>query len=323
MSPHQRVGPWDRFGKVLPTDPAGRQFRRLRWLTTIVPAIAASLYETIRHSLLDRVLPTDYGNLLVGLLVLVLAYGFSTVVFRIIGHLQAEAVERSQQLAALHAGEAERERLSRDLHDGFAQLVAFLLVRIDTVEGLLTANRVPEAVAELEHLRGSAGELYGDVREAISGLRAQVVERGLQAALEDFAEAFGERNDLDVQVQYGALPSSLPPTLQLQLFRIIQEALTNVRRHAQARHAWVRLGGGETGIEVTIADDGRGFDPDGPDTQRPSAYGLATMRERAESCGGSLHIESGVGRGTRITVTIPLLRPGAERRHGLAALARR
>ena len=108
-----------------------RRLRCLKWLTTIVPAIAVFGYETVRHSLLESLLPEAWGNLIAGLVTLVLAYIFSELVFRIVERLQAETLEQSREMAELGAILSERERLSRELHDGLAQLVAYLLVRID------------------------------------------------------------------------------------------------------------------------------------------------------------------------------------------------
>src|ERR671933_501527 len=97
------------------------------------------------HAHVLPALPVQYGNAVVWVLVLLLTYGFATFVFGIVERLQAQAIARSRELATLSAVLEERARLSRELHDGFAQLVAFLLVRIDTVEGLLQAGRAQDA----------------------------------------------------------------------------------------------------------------------------------------------------------------------------------
>jgi signal transduction histidine kinase len=299
-----------------------RRLVQLKWLTTIVPAIAVFTYETIRHSLLESVLPEAYGNLIVGLLALVLAYGFSDLVFGIIEHLQRQAIERSREVAVLNTLVEERGRLSRELHDGLAQLTAYLLMRIDTVESLITAGRLPEAVDELERLRTTADGLYTDVRESISGLRAEVVEKGLVNALADYAIDFGERHGIDVSLNVGVIPDPVSPLAQLQLFGIAQEALANVRRHAAAAHVRIALEADPAGLALTVADDGHGFVPDVL-TGASGGYGLTMMRERAESLGGALEIRSLLGEGTRISATLPLPPPAAREGIADAALARR
>ena len=127
--------------------------------------------------------------MVVWVLVLLLTYGFATFVFSIVERLQAQALARSRELATLTAVLEERARLSRELHDGFAQLVAYLLVRIDTVEALVSAHRQDEAMAELERMRSVTDDLYEDVRESISKLRTRVSERGLAATVREYVDA--------------------------------------------------------------------------------------------------------------------------------------
>ncbi len=97
----------------------------------------------------------------------------------------------------------------------------------------------------------------------------------------------------------------MPPTAELHLLRIIQEALTNVRKHSGATAATIRLGETSGWLEAVVEDDGRGFDPSAPEPNIFPRFGLSTMRERAESVGGMLEIDSGAGRGTRVTIRIP------------------
>src|ERR1051326_7064359 len=128
-------------GNTTPSDSrvSPRELRQLKWLTALVPFTVVVIYEAARQEALEHILPlpVQYGNLVVWLLVLLLTYGFATFVFSIVERLQAQAMARSRELATLSAVLEERARLSRELHDGFAQLVAYLLVRIDTVEALV------------------------------------------------------------------------------------------------------------------------------------------------------------------------------------------
>lgn len=299
-----------------------RDITRLKWVTTLVPALAVFAYETIRHDLLEHWLPNQWGNLLVGLLVLGLAYAFSTLIFGVVSRLQGQLLQRGQEMAALAAAAAERERLGRELHDGLAQLVAYLLVRLDTVVTLVTADQRREALAELERLRAVADDLYVDVREAIAGLRSRVVERGLAAALRDYAAQFEERYGLAVDLDLAALPAELPSAIGLDLFRIVQEALTNTRKHAGASHAWIAVDRPAPElVRLVIGDDGAGFNPTAPSAQ--GAIGLTAMRERAATFGGQLLIDSQPGGGTRVIVTIPLVDAALEETDDSLAIAAR
>lgn len=286
-------------------DLSARRMAQLKWLTTIVPAVAVFVYETVRHDLLEHRFPTPYGNLMVGLLTLGLAFGFSQIVFGIVARLQGQAVARNRDLAALNAIVAERGRLSRELHDGLAQLVAYTIVRLDTVADLLAARREADAQAELARLRSVADDLYADIRESIAALRTRLSERGLPATLRDYLDAFEERHDIAVDLRDGDLAAGLSPLVGYQLLRIVQEGLANVRKHAQAGHAWVCFASPQPGwLTLTIGDDGRGFDSAMPVSK--SSVGLTMLRERAESLGGSASVESTPGQGTRIAVTFPV-----------------
>jgi signal transduction histidine kinase len=278
---------------------------RLKWVATIIPAVTVFLYETVRHSLLAHLLPTTYGNLIVGVIALILAYGFSTAIFRVVERLQMGELARSREVVTLTAIVQERERLSRELHDGLAQLVAYVLLRLDTVRELVDTGRRKEALAELDHLHAAADDLYADIRESIAGLRIRVAEMGLSAALREYLDTFEERQGLAVDLRVEGLPPVLSPLVGFQLLRIVQEALANVRKHARATHAWVALTCPEPRLlRLVIGDNGRGFDPAAhPDGQR--SFGLATMRERAASLGGALRVESRPGAGARVIVTVP------------------
>jgi signal transduction histidine kinase len=278
----------------------------LKWLTILLPALAVFLFETVRHGFLEDYLPSAYGNVVVGLVALALAFFFAEIVFRIIRRLHDRAVAEQRRSASLAALVQERERLSRELHDGLAQLVAYLSLRIDTVIELIKNDRGQEALAELERLRRVSDELYTDIRESITGLRARVAERGLAAALADYGDEFEERHGIAVTLDAEGLPSGLPALTELQLFRIVQEALTNVRKHAQAASASILLQQPTLdAFELVVTDDGVGLDP----ADRPvegEALGLASMEERAKELGGSFQIEGAPGQGCRVVVRVPV-----------------
>jgi signal transduction histidine kinase len=298
------------FDKTTDSQVSRRELRQLKWLTALVPGSVVLIYEYARQETLEHVLPAlpvQYGNVVVWALVLLLTYAFAAFVFRIVERLQAQALARSRDMATLNAVVEERARLSRELHDGFAQLVAYMLVRLDTVTELVAANRGPEAMVELERMRAVTDDLYQDVRESISELRTRVSERGLPATVREYVDAYEDRHGITVDLQGEDVPRGLPALIAFQLLRIIQEALANVRKHASARNAWISFSrSGEGRLQMVIGDDGTGFDPEAAARASPKSFGLASMRERVESLGGELKLESQPGFGTRVIVAIPL-----------------
>jgi signal transduction histidine kinase len=301
-----------------------RRLLLFKWLMVVVPIGTVELgHGLMEHATGDGAhggLSTVAATLPVTLLGLVLTYLFVETLFRVLRRLQADAVAREQDIQTLHAVMQERERLSRELHDGAAQLVALLLLRLDTIKELVEANQQHEAEAELERLHGVADDLFGEIGESITGLRTNVAERGLVRALQDYVDQFQERHQIPTSLQADDAASQLPPLAALQLFRFVQEALTNVRKHAAAQEATVTLlCDGPGHLQVIIADDGQGFIPstEGNDKARP--LGLTSMRERVEALGGTFQLTTQPGSGTRVTATIPI--PPSRKENGRAALA--
>ncbi len=224
-------------------------------------------------------------------------------------HQVALAIRNTQlytQLGEMAVFE-ERYRLSREIHDGLAQTLAYLGLQTERLEKLLAAGRNEAATAELAEMRQSLRAAYVDAREAIDGLRLGIDNPDqLAIRLAEYTHDFSRQTD--VEAHFVAEPEDVTcdPAAAVQLLRIAQEALTNVRKHAQAKRIDVRLSARANEIELSITDDGRGFPDLSQSTQVLRRHGLASMRERAESLGGALTIATGVTQGTRITATIPL-----------------
>jgi signal transduction histidine kinase len=175
---------------------------------------------------------------------------------------------------------------------------------------LLARQQVPAAVAQLGQLEEAARGLSVDVREAILGLRlTSTPDERLGTLLEAYAVRFSMLSDLPVKVEVAATVGhlELPLETEVQLLRIVQEALTNVRKHAHATAAQVTVLNGGPGLEIKISDNGLGFQPDhdGRGGGRPH-FGLATMRERAEAIGAEFHLQASPGQGTCVSVRLPL-----------------
>ncbi len=220
--------------------------------------------------------------------------------------LENDRLQRELRELAIRA---ERERIAREMHDGLAQVLGYVNTKSQAVEELLSGGRVEAARSQLAELSTAARSVYVDVREAILGLTSPISpERGLAGALEEYAVRFSEASKLATIVE--ATPvvrgAVLPPEAQAQVFRVVQEALTNVRKHASAARAVVSLDIVDGALEVEVADDGRGFDPAAPPPVDWPHYGLQAMRERVAMLGGTLEVHAAPGEGTRVRVSVPL-----------------
>jgi signal transduction histidine kinase len=210
--------------------------------------------------------------------------------------------QRIKDLAAA----TERQRIAHEMHDGLAQVLAYVNTKSQAVREYLSRGDVGHASRELDDLAEAARKVYGDTREAILSLRSLSVEgRPFPEAVREYLESWRERSAIEASVDIAGRIEA-PPSVETQLLRIIQEALTNVRKHSGANRVDVRLSQRNGELRAVIEDDGAGFDPAaGTDDGHPH-FGLAIMRERAEREGGSLAIESERGKGTRVMVSFPL-----------------
>ncbi len=199
----------------------------------------------------------------------------------------------------------ERYRLSREMHDGLAQTLGYLGMQAERIEGMVDRGESDRLPAELKELRRVIAEAYLDLRETIDGLRLTVDQPGgFSGALQAHVEDFTRRSGLAVDCSCVEAPPDLPPEVALHLLRITQEALANVRRHAHAGRVTVSLARDNGALELTISDDGQGFDAAGPPER--GHIGLASMRERVRSLDGQLTFATSPGQGTRITARVPL-----------------
>ncbi len=217
-----------------------------------------------------------------------------------------ELFEQVRRLAILE----ERDRLAREMHDSLGQVLGFVNLKTKVAEDLIIRGRAPEAGQELSQMREAVQDAYEEVRQAILSLRTTPQAVGLLASLQEYAGRLREQTGLDVRIE-SADGLRLPSAVEAQVIRIVQEALTNVRRHAQAKHVTVRFAREGGGATVTITDDGKGFNVADVEAAKGMRFGLLTMRERAESIGGALTISSTPGTGTSVRLRIP----GGER-HG-------
>jgi signal transduction histidine kinase len=214
---------------------------------------------------------------------------------------RAEA-EANQQRLALLAEMRERNRLAQELHDTVAQTLGYLNLKIGIAENLLADEKIEAAQANLRELKQVIGETYTDVREEIFNLRAKILS-GLSFTelLNRYIDKYRRFYNLDIQLiqEVDLAVFDFPPQTTSQLVRIVQEALINIRKHAQVNQAVIRLGEENGQIRISIEDKGRGFDP-ATIKEKTASFGLQIMRERVESVGGTLEINTVPGQGTQV-----------------------
>jgi signal transduction histidine kinase len=203
----------------------------------------------------------------------------------------------------------ERERIAREMHDGLAQLLGYVNTKAMAVRIALKNGDSTLAQTNLEQLEEASRQLFTDVRENILGLKTtSTTDLDLNKIITDYADQYYRMSGIkvDVTTSDDVEHINLPAEAELQLIRIMQEALANVRKHAQSENAWIDLSISNGSLHVTIGDQGVGFDIKKTPSGRGPHFGLATMRERAQSIGAVLKIDSRLGEGTRVEVIISL-----------------
>ncbi len=225
--------------------------------------------------------------------------------------LESALEDQQAQMRAMSARlneleENTRRRLSHELHDRVGQSVTALSLNLSLVRTRLLAKEQLDMVDRVDRCFRLLDDLSQQVRDVLVELRPPVLDdMGLFAALRWYGAHFAEQTGLAVQVDGAELPMRLPLIVETALFRITQEALNNIVRHAQAEHVTLRLEHLPDGARLTVGDDGQGFSPQRPRglSERPR-WGLISMRERAETVGATMRIDSAPGRGTRVILEV-------------------
>jgi signal transduction histidine kinase len=217
--------------------------------------------------------------------------------------VEGEALRRELLRHTVAAQEEERARIARELHDETAQFLTALSLDLATMQKSVRRN--PESARILERLQSMSRQASQGIYRMVHDLRpAQLDDLGLTAALGYLVDE-AQQNQLQVILNIEGTRQRLDPLVETVLFRIAQEALTNIKRHASANQAWMTLSFYAQEVRLAIRDEGVGFDP-GETPRPPHGWGLAGMRERAESVGGHFNIDSAPGRGTLVDVVVPI-----------------
>lgn len=223
-----------------------------------------------------------------------------------LARLQAEAAERRRLEEQLHsvpnqilrAEDAERRRIARELHDGVNQILGSIKFRLLHLESL-----VPEQAGMVGELAGLLEKAVNEVRRISQNLRpSELDDFGLIPAVEGLISDFESRTKVRVNFQRGPVARRLPPDVELALYRLLQETLANVEKHAGASIVTVALFADANFATLNVRDDGRGF----IESAKSQGVGLINMRERAHALGGVFAITSQPGRGTEVSIHLKL-----------------
>ena len=200
----------------------------------------------------------------------------------------------------------ERLRIAHEMHDGIAQVLGYVNTKVQAATEYILQGKTDDGLGQLRELGSAAREAYGDVREAIVDLRTLPgPSQSFEEVLREYADRWMDQTGIATQLLvYSTL--KLSAGMELQLVRIIQEALANIRKHAKATTAKIDLRQRDGILFVTVTDDGIGLQQTARTPAVFPRFGMATMRERTESIGGRFVIESTPGSGTRVRVEVPL-----------------
>jgi len=224
--------------------------------------------------------------------------------------IQLEDIKQKQYLGIkiIKAQEDERKRVAREIHDGPAQLIANLVIKAELCEKLIDMNKT-KAKEELGSLKGFLRSSLCDVRKIIYDLRPMSLDDlGLVPTLQRYISNYVEENGILVDFLVFGDSKPLKPIVELAAFRIIQEALTNIKKHSGADNANIRLEFINEQLNLLISDNGKGFDTSKlkMDEHEDSGYGLLSMKERVELLNGKFDLRTIQGKGTKIFVSISL-----------------
>ncbi len=234
---------------------------------------------------------------------------------------QIEGLRARRQIGKkiIRVQEEERKRVAREIHDGPAQDLANVVLKADICERMLSSDERTAAIAELRELKGMVKDSLKEVRRIIHNLRPMALDDlGLVPTVKRYVSDIRLQQWAQVHTSILGSERRLPSEVEVAVFRTMQEALNNIRRHAEADNVWLRLEYLAEELAVCIEDDGRGFArhqntaSSGPHDH----FGLLNMRERVEMLGGTCQVESSLGRGTRVLLRIPLTDTEGGAEHG-------
>ncbi len=224
--------------------------------------------------------------------------------FRQVNELIEDAKEKQEfSLKIIQAQEDERRRISREIHDGPAQMLANILLRSELIERAIREQTVDQALIEIRSIRKMLSSSLREVRRIIYDLRPMALDDlGLIPTIKKYTANTAEYTNVDIEFISLGGEQRLEQEYEITLFRVMQESLQNAIKHGESSRVVVKLEIGEKYLSMTITDDGKGFDPA---LIKDKSFGLIGMKERVEMVKGKFSIDSVLGKGTRIYIHIP------------------
>lgn len=219
--------------------------------------------------------------------------------------LQDAKLKQDFGLKIIEAQEEERKRLSREIHDGPAQMMANVMMRSDLIERIYKEYGATEALAEVKNLKTMVRNALYEVRRIIYDLRPMALDDlGLVPTLKKYLQTIEEyHSTTSISYKNVGEEKRLPTKYEVALFRLVQESVQNVLKHANAKEIKVKLEMAQEQITVLVKDNGQGFNID---ERKDESFGIIGMRERVELLGGKLSINSKIGKGTTVLIKVPL-----------------
>ncbi|RXJ00671.1 two-component sensor histidine kinase [Anaerobacillus alkaliphilus] len=257
-------------------------YKQIKWLILLIPTITIGLWEYIRHEFLLPYISMELGNLLAPVIVFLVTMIFVLKLFTIFEQMKEDLEKEKSQKSILE----EREKLSRELHDGIAQslfLVSVKFNQLEQKEKQLNENDT------YQKLKKTIQHIHEDVRQAIFNLRNAKNEEAFHwtNSLTSLIKNFKEDTRIPVDLDWKLHENKLSTKEKTELYACIKEALMNIRKHAKSKHVWIRSEDTLNGWTCFIEDDGIGFDPNMSDT----GYGLQIMKDRAKAMKWNFVIE--------------------------------
>lgn len=278
--------------------------QRLRWIAILLPGITIIIVDVVLYMIHQaEPLPHEIEHVAFGAVLFIASIPFAAFVFAAVSRIQREMLSHREQIAVME----ERERIAREMHDNFGQVLGYINTKAQATLLMCEEQRFSDAHAQIRQLEEATRNAYGEVREAILGLRStMLLGGGLVPALEQYGQRFAEQAGVELSFRNG-LPKrvSWSPEVEIQIFRVVQEALANVRKHAGATAVTIEVTPVAAGVEFAVLDDGCGFEDHPEATDDAHSFGLSTMRERADIIAGQLTIQSRDGAGTRVVLRVP------------------
>lgn len=219
--------------------------------------------------------------------------------------LESAKVKHEFSIQIIEAQEEERKRLSREIHDGPAQMLANVLMRTDLVERTYREKGIDRALEEISSLKVNVRNALHEVRRIIYDLRPMALDDlGIVPTLRKYLSTVEEYNPgVIIEFKSNGVERRIPSNFEVSIFRLVQECVTNALKHGKTKEIWVKIEWLKSAVNIVVKDNGVGFDRN---VEKEKSFGLIGMRERVELLKGSMQIDSTIGKGTIMLFKIPL-----------------